>query len=107
MSEMTISDTIFSMILFRLHKFAIGRSISAVSGGNCFGVGVIVSLLYCFGQLPRFSPELTTSENGTHNSEANSLRILAGMSPGAVALLVLIPSRYFFICCGLNWGIVD
>ena len=35
-----------------------GRSISLFSGGNCFGVGVIVSLLYDLGQWPTLSPVL-------------------------------------------------
>ena len=100
-SDITISDKIFSKILLKLQRFAIGRSISLVSGGNCFGVGVIVSFLYNLGHCPLLNSELTMSQKGTHKSDANCFMILAGMSPGGVDLFVLMDWRYFLIWYGL------
>ena len=47
------------------------------------------------------------SAMGTQRNKENSLITLAGMSPGAVDLLVFIFCRYFLIMCGLNWGMDD
>ena len=102
MSDMIISDTIFSIILFRLQRFAIGHGISLLSGGYCFGVGVMVSLLYVLGQWHTLNPELIISAIGTHKNKAKSLIILSGISPGAVDLFVFIFSRYFLMTAGLN-----
>ena len=90
MSEITSSDTIFSITLFRLTRFEIGRSISFVSGGCCLGMGVMVSFLYIFGQCPIFRPVLIILAIGMQIKSANSLIILAGISPGVVEVLVLI-----------------
>ena len=106
MSDMTSSEMIVSMILFRLQRLEIGLSISLSSGGNCFGVGVMVSLLYTLGQWPTLRPEFMMSDTGTDMNGANSLMILAGMSPGAVDLLVFIFWRYFLtwhvLICGMS-----
>ena len=81
-----------------------GLSISLFSGGYCLGMGVIVSFLYILGQWPTLRPVLIISATGTHKNRAYSLIILAGMSPGAVDLLVFIFFRYLLTSCGLICG---
>ena len=105
MSEITISQMTFSIILFRLGRLDIGLSISIDSGGYCLGIGVMVSFLYIFGHWPTDRPVLMMFAIGIQIKQANSLIIFAGISPGAVDLFVFIFWRYFLILCGLYCGI--
>ena len=99
MSEITISQMIFSIILFRLGRLDIGLSISIDSGGYCLGIGVMVSFLYIFGHWPTDRPVLMMFAIGIQIEKANSLIIFAGISPGAVDLFVFIFWRYFLYKC--------
>ena len=79
MSVITISQMIFSIILFRLGRKDIGLIISIDSGGYCLGIGVMVSFLYIFGHWPTDRPVLMMLAIGMQIKQANSLITFVGV----------------------------
>ena len=90
MSSTTISDMTFSKILSQIGKFEIGLNCSTFSVGITLATGVINSILYLAGQEPVLRLVLIIWASGSQKNKENLLKILAGISPGRVALLVFI-----------------
>ena len=90
MSSTTISDMTFSNILSQIGKFEIGLNCSSFSVGVTLAIGVMSSILYLAGQDPVLKLVLIIWASGSQKNTENLFKILAGMSPGSVALLVFI-----------------